>query len=271
MSGAWAALANHWPEYLTEASLLAMFMVSACGFVCLIQHPASPVRKRVHSATARRVLIGLAMGLTAVTLIRSPLGQRSGAHMNPSVTITYATLGKVAPWDAVFYVLAQFLGGVAGVAVASLLLRPWVRDDSVDHAPTLPGRWGPGAAWAAEVVIAFGMMAMVLITSNSAQLAPYTPFIAGTLVALYISVEAPVSGMSLNPARSLGSWVFARQRRSLWVYFTAPPLGMLAAAGAYAQWQGLAHVYCAKLDHSGHERCIFNCHQHEMPRPAPAP
>src|SRR5262249_59931874 len=98
-------------------------MVSACLVTVAVQHPASPVRGVVTSSLLRRAVIGMAMGLTAVGLIYSPWGQRSGAHLNPAVTLTFWRLGKVAAWDAVFYVLAQFAGSLAGVLVAASVLR----------------------------------------------------------------------------------------------------------------------------------------------------
>ena len=64
------------------------------------------------------------MGLTAIGIFYSPWGQRSGAHMNPAVTLTFLSLGKIAPWDAFFYIVFQFLGGIAGVLVASFLIGP---------------------------------------------------------------------------------------------------------------------------------------------------
>ena len=65
----------------------------------------------------RRGLIGVAMGLTAIALIYSPWGKRSGAHMNPSVTLTFWRLGKIKSIDALFYIVFQFLGGWVGVAL----------------------------------------------------------------------------------------------------------------------------------------------------------
>ena len=103
------ALRMHWPEYLTEAAGLGLFMISACVFGTLLGHPNSPVVQAVPDALARRALMGLAMGLTAVGLICSPWGQRSGAHFNPATTLTFWRLGKVAPADAGFYMLAQVL------------------------------------------------------------------------------------------------------------------------------------------------------------------
>ena len=80
-----SSLRRHWPEYLFEGALLGVFMISACAFTALLEHPASSVRQAISNGDVRRALIGLAMGLTAVVLIYSPWGQRSGAHMNPAV------------------------------------------------------------------------------------------------------------------------------------------------------------------------------------------
>jgi aquaporin Z len=89
--------------------------------------------------------------------------------------------------------------------------------------------------------------------------ARYTPLFAGALVATYITLEAPLSGMSMNPARTFGSALAAQLWTSLWIYFTAPPLGMLAAAEAYRWQQGAHAVRCAKLHHHNDKRCIFRC------------
>ena len=89
-------LRKNWPEYLIEAWALGTFMVSAGACTMLSEHPSSPVRAAIADADIRRVLIGVCMGLTAIALIYSPWGKRSGAHMNPAVTLTFLRLGKVA-------------------------------------------------------------------------------------------------------------------------------------------------------------------------------
>ena len=109
------ALRRHWPEYLMEAVGLALFMISAGFFATLLEDPESSAHQALASPFLRRALMGLAMGLTAVVLIYSPLGKRSGAHLNPAVTLTFLRLRKVAIADGCGYVLAQFLGGVFGV------------------------------------------------------------------------------------------------------------------------------------------------------------
>ena len=71
------ALRGHWPEYLMEAAGLGCFMLSACFFTALFEFPASPVHQAIPASFWRRVLMGIAMGSTAVAIIYSPWGQRS--------------------------------------------------------------------------------------------------------------------------------------------------------------------------------------------------
>jgi aquaporin Z len=254
-----AAWQRHWPEYLLESAELGLFMISACLFVVLLEHPSSPVHQAIPDPLLRRVLIGIAMGLTAIGLIYSPLGQRSGAHFNPSVTLTFFRLGKVAPWDAVFYIVFQFVGGLVGVLLSAVVLREMVAHPSVQYAVTVPGMSGITAAVLAEVGISFLQMSLVLRTSNRPKLARFTGLFCGVMVAVYISLEAPYSGMSMNPARTFASALPAQVWTAWWIYFTAPPLGMLLAAELYVRQRGLHRVLCAKLHHDNDKRCIFHC------------
>jgi aquaporin Z len=253
------ALRTHWPEYLMEAAGLGVFMISACVFTVLLEHPASPARQSIADPLLRRILIGIAMGLTAVCIIYSPWGKQSGAHINPSVTLAFFRLGKIEPWDAFFYVSAQFAGGLAGVLISAAALGNSIADPSVNYAVTLPGPGGPGVAFLAELLISFGLMSVVLVATNTDRLSRLTGLFAGVLVATYISLEAPLSGMSMNPARTFGSALPAQLWTALWVYFAAPPLGMLLATEAYLRLRGVHQVFCAKLDHDNDKRCIFRC------------
>jgi aquaporin Z len=253
------ALSRHWPEYLMEAWGLGTFMVSAGLFATLLEYPGSPVHQALPDPVARRVLIGLAMGLTAVAIIYSPWGKRSGAHLNPATTLTFASLGKVAPWDALFYVVAQFLGGILGVLLVAALLRGAFTMAPVAYAATVPGAGGASVAFAAEFIISCGMMLMVLFATNIERLAKYTGVFAGILVATYISLEAPLSGMSMNPARTFASAAPGGIWDGIWVYFVAPVAGMLSAPLIYRILDGRRGVHCAKLIHSEDQRCI-HCH-----------
>ena len=259
MSRAFAALRTHWPEYVMEAAGLGLFMISACFFTVLLQHPASLVRQALPNSFVRRVLTGVATGLTAICLIYSPWGKQSGAHFNPSTTLMFFRLGKVDTWDAIFYVAAQFLGGAVGVMLAARALQPAIMHETVRYAATLPGPRGTAVAFVAELGISFLMMTMVLNVSNSTRIARFTGVLAGALVATYISLESPFSGMSMNPARTFASAYPARMFSALWVYFTAPPLGMLLASEVYLRTRGAQRVFCAKYHHENDKRCIFRC------------
>src|SRR5881396_2123565 len=192
------ALKKHWPEYLMESAGLGIFMVSASVFTMLLYHPMSPALQVLPEEFPRRVLMGLAMGLTAIGIIYSPWGKQSGAHLNPAVTLTFFRLGKVAPWDAAFYVIAQFAGGVAGVALVAATAGHLLAHPSVNYVATLPGAGGTGAAFLGEVAISFVLMCVVLIVSNTRGFARFTGVPAGACVAVFITFEAPISGMSMN-------------------------------------------------------------------------
>jgi aquaporin Z len=223
-------------KYLIEAWALGMFMLSAAFFTGLLEWPALPLRRALPDAFLRRWLVACAMGLTAIALIYSAWGRRSGAHMNPAFTLTMLYLGKIGRRDATGYVLAQLVGGALAMLLGKLFFHRVLSDPSVNYVQTLPGMGGVLPAFAAEAAISFGLMLMVLYSSNSERTARYTGLFAGALVMVYITFEAPLSGMSMNPARTLASALAAGRCDYLWIYFTAPLLGMLSAARAWKTW-----------------------------------
>ena len=258
------ALVNHWPEYLMEGAALGLFMLSACTFGVLLDHPMSPVQQFIEDPLVRRALFGVAMGLTAIVIIYSPWGRRSGAHMNPSLTLSFFALGKIAPWDAFFYIASQFVGGALGVMLADLLLGFPLRHSGVNYVVTAPGPAGPATAFWAELLISIIMMTTVLLISNTKRLSRFTGLAAGALVATFITLEAPLSGMSMNPARTFASGFSANEFPALWIYFTAPPLGMFLAGQIYKFQRGAHAIFCAKLNHHNHMPCIFRCRFAEL-------
>ena len=254
--GAWL---HDWPLFFYEGAELAIFMLSACVCTVILFHPGYPALRVVPSAFLRRLVMGLIMGLTAVFIIHTPMGKRSGAHFNPAVTLTYLRLGKIAAWDAIFYVLFQFVGGVFGVGVSALLLGKQLAAAGVDYAVTVPGKYGTAAAFAAELFMSALLMAAVLWTSNRPRFAPYTSYCVGVLIALDVLFFAPVSGFSMNPARTVGSAVFANVWTALWIYFAAPLAGMVGVGEAYLRSFGPDRILCAKLHPDPNYPCPFLC------------
>lgn len=253
------AFRNHWPEYLSEAAGLGLFMVSAALVTTALEYPQSFLHDLVPDAFSRRVLIGLSMGLTAIGIIYSPWGKRSGAHLNPAVTLTFLRLGKLESIDALFYVAAQFIGGLIGLMLAAAVVGTAIEHPAVNYVVTIPRDGDTWTAFAAEAVMSFGLMLIVLMVSNSKTLNAWTGCFAGAIVATYIIIEAPISGMSINPARTVASAVPAYLWNDWWIYLTAPCIGMLLAAECYVRLNGAHRVLCAKLHHHNDARCIFRC------------
>jgi aquaporin Z len=254
-----AALRAHWTLYLYEGAELAWFMVAACAATVVLFGAGSPVVQAVPNAALRRVAMGLAMGVTAVMIIHSPMGKKSGAHFNPAITLTYLRLGKIAGWDAVGYVAGQFIGGIVGVGLSAAVLGRHLAQPSVEYAVTVPGLGGTAGAFGAELFMATLLMGVVLWTSNRSRWEHWTSYLVGLLIANYIFFFAPVSGFSINPARTVGSAVFAGVWTAWWVYFVAPMAGMLGAAEVYSWVWGKESVRCAKVHQAVSGVCPFDC------------
>ena len=255
MSSARTRPVLHWREALMEALGLGLFMLSAGAFGTLLEYPGSPVRQAIAAPFVRRALMGVAMGATAIGLVYSPWGRRSGAHINPAFTATLFRLGRVRGRDAAAYVLAQFLGGAAGVFLLVRLLGDAFLAPPVGAVATMPGPRGLAVAFTAELAISFALVLVVLALGQSVRLGKYTGCFVGVILFVYITFEAPLSGMSMNPARTLASALPLGNWHGLWVYFTAPLAGMLLASEAYLRLVRSNRAGCAKVAHSF--PCIF--------------
>jgi aquaporin Z len=251
-----ASVRLHWPEYLMEAGEVTLYLLFTCCFATILQHPASPVSHLVASGILRRALMGLAVGATVAAIAISPWGKQSGGHINPAMTLAFYRLGKVARWDAWLYGAAQFLGAVSGVAMATFVLRGAPGDSAVRYAVTA-GVYGRAVAFAAELAISFLLMITVLGLTNHQRLASYTPYFVGSLYAVNITFETPLSGMSMNPARTFGPAVYSGYWHAIWIYFVAPTFGMLAAAEIFLRARNGRPPFCAKLCHTNSKRCII--------------
>jgi aquaporin Z len=169
-----------------------------------------------------------APGLTVLAVILF-MGAVSGAHLNPIVSIAFA-LRRDFLWRRVpGYIVSQVLGAV----LAALLLRASF-GDVANLGATQPGiGFSPGQAFLIEVVLTLGLVRAILGTASRARnVGPLSAVGVGAYIALAGLWASPVSGASMNPARSLGPALASADLRQLWIYLTAPPLGMLVAVAA---------------------------------------
>lgn len=214
--------------HLCLAELVGTALLVAVGvsFVILNFGNGSPVASVLTSLAARRALTGALFGATGMAIALSWVGRVSGAHINPVVSLAFWVEGVLPGRTLVAFVASQCAGSVVGAA--PLLL--WGRHgSSIDYGATVPGPQGVGPALAGEVITTFAMVLIVLTMVAHPRLRSRTPFVFPPLYCLMVWVEAPLSGTSTNPARSLGPAVVAGVAHGYWLYVVAPVIGALAA------------------------------------------
>jgi aquaporin Z len=258
------ALRAHWREYLMEAVELAALMLCICFSGALVYSSESPLERIGLPLAANAALMGVCVATATYLIIRSKFGRRSGAHLNPAMTLAYLWLGRIHRWDALYYVVAQFTGGLAGVFLARQLLGHLLAAPPVLYVVTLPGNHGTAVAFLAEFLLSAAVMGVVLFSTNHRRMTRFSPLFVALITVSYYVLGPSVSGFSVNPARSFSSAVFAWIWHGIWIYFAAPSLGMLAAAALYLRSVGPSRIYCAKVFHDLHTVCPFPCRFEEL-------
>ncbi len=234
------ALRQHWPHYLAEAAGIMSFLTVSSLASVVFHHPDSALARALGpTAWVQRIGVGAALGLLITGMSSTPWGRRSGAHFNPAVTLGFWQLGYIGTADATWYALAQFAGALLAGAGLFGLLEPWFGHPSIHDNTTLPIAVPHGWALAlgAEILISAALMLVLLWALHSPQRKPWAGALAGLTLAVFVVVEAPLSGMSLNPARTLGTAAAAGTGQELWLYFLGPLGGMWGTAALYQRYR----------------------------------
>jgi aquaporin Z len=243
-------------EYAAEFVGTTVLLLVGLSAVCADFATRSPVVSAIPDSNLRRLITGVIFAGTATAIVYSPLGRRSGGHINPAVTLAFLRLGKISPTSAAIYIAVQIGGALTGAAIVLAIWRGWAT--SVSLGATVPKDGGAAAAVAAEAAVTFLLVSLILNFVDRRRLMPFTAAAAGALVAFFVFVEAPVSGTSLNPARTLGPAVVGGTFTDVWIYILAPPLGALAAAVLFRHRR--SSVACGKLFHTEAVECrFFDC------------
>lgn len=234
------ALRRHWPHYLAEAAGIMAFLTVSSLAAVVFHHPDSALARAFGpQAWVQRIGIAVAVGLLITAMANSPWGKRSGAHFNPAVTLGFWRLGYIATADALWYVLAQLAGAVVAGTSLFWLLKPWFGHPDIHYNTTVPIEAAHGWALAlgAEIMISAALMLVLLWALHSPRRKPWAGALAGLTLAAFVVVESPLSGMSLNPARTLGTAVAAGTYTHLWLYFLGPLGAMWATAALYQRYR----------------------------------
>lgn len=220
--------------YLMESLGLAVFMTVGGLLKIALFYPDSPLARAVQEPVAKNVVVAFVFfPVMLYGIVDAPWGKRTGAHINPAMTMAFWRLGKIGRGDALGYVVFQFLGGLGTVALLRLAFGRLFTHPAVDYNASKPGSDGPWVALGVEFAITFGLMALVLWAVNDPKLKPKLGLMISGLISLYLIFAVPYSGMSLNPARSLATGVWTSDRPSILIYFVAPILATLLAAEGY--------------------------------------
>jgi aquaporin Z len=241
-----------WSIFFAELIGTALLVLVGLSIVILDFGHDSPVAELIPDAGLRRLMTGFLFGTTGALIAISPVGKHSGAHINPVVSLSFWWMGKLRRRYTVEYILAQLTGAVIG-ALPLLIWGSMGR--SVDFGATAPGAdYGTGWALLGEMITTFTMITGLFFFVRHRQLRAYTPGIFPILYAVMVFLEAPVSGTSTNPARTLGPAVISGIWHGWWVYWLGPLAGAVLAVAVYRfTWLRHVEIEVAKLYHFEHD------------------
>ena len=239
-----------WRLYLSEFIGTALLISIGVSFVILDFAKGSPVPAIIPSAGLRRIITGFLFGSTGMLITFSPVGKWSGAHINPAVTLSFWLKRKIKTYIALGYVISQLLGGIAGAAV----LLVWEKlGKEISYGATFPGKEGVFAAVIGESITTFFLITGLFFFLGHKKLRPYTPTLFPFLYAIMVYFEAPISGTSTNPARSLGPSLISGMWSGWWVYWIGPFIGTLIAVIILNKWAPWLKIEVAKVYHFEHD------------------
>lgn len=247
----------HWPEYGAELLGTAFLLFVGVSAVIFDFDKSFPLAHLLPNKSIRLLITGLLFSGSGSLVAISPLGKLSGGHINPAVTLAYWVQGKLHHFDLGGYILGQLLGATIGIVLVVLVWRGHAA--SVNDGATVPGAGYPlWIVFLAETSLTFLLILSIFLFTSSHRLMHWTPLMVWLLIGVMVCLEAPISGTSLNPARSFGPALVSWFWYDHWLYWVAPSLGALLAVAAFRLLMvGERDVLTAKLFHVPHYRSVF--------------
>ncbi len=247
----------HWPEYRAELLGTAFLVFVGLSAVIFDFGKGLLPSHLIPDVSLRRLITGLIFAGSGSLVAISPFGKLSGAHINPSVSLAFWAHGKMKHMHLIGYILAQFVGAIVGEVLLVFVWRNHAR--SVTNGMTLPGVGYPlWLVFVAEMSLTYLLVLLIFLFVSSHRLMRWTPLMNWLSVAIMVWLESPISGTSLNPARSIGPALLTRLWTDQWLYCIAPPLGGLLAVALFRLLTiGERDVLTGKLFHEPRYRSIF--------------
>lgn len=223
-----------WRQFFAELTGTALLLVIGLSIVILMFGVGSPMAEFIPNLKIRQSITGFLFGGTGALIAISALGKESGAHINPVVTMSFWLFRKIDSRKALIYVVAQLIGSVIG----TLPLLMWGKlGRSISYGTTVPGAgYTKENALLGEVITTFIMVSLLIIFLGFRKIRRYTPALFPFLYAIMVPLEADISGISTNPARSFGPAIVSGQWDAWWIYWVGPIAGAV-----------LACIFCSRL------------------------
>lgn len=247
----------HWSEYGAELLGTAFNLLVGFSIITFDFGKGLPMERLVPDPGIRLLINGLIFAGSGSLFAISPLGKLSGAHLNPCLSLAFWVQGKMHKQDLIGYVVGQFLGAIIGTFLVTVVWGSYAA--SVNNGLTLPGKgYAIWYVFLAEVFMTCLLILSIFVFLSSHRLMRWTPVMTWLLVATMVWLGAPVSGTSLNTARSIGPALVSMIWQYQWLYCIAPPLGALLAVVVFRIISvGELELLTCKIFHSPHYRCIF--------------
>jgi len=185
----------------------------------------------VYSKSGQLGVIGIGLVHAFVlTAIVFAIGYKSGAHVNPAVTVAFLITKRMNAIDGIFYIIFQIIGGILAASVVFAIFGP-----AISSSVTLPADNNVIRAFLLETAMTFTLVYIVLTTAATAsnKIAPLAGLAIGLTLGFNVIFGGSISGGSLNPARSFGPALITGNLSYNWIYWIAPVIGGLIAAGLH--------------------------------------
>lgn len=205
---------NNMKKHIAE--LIGTFALVFCGTGAIVIND-------VTNGTVSHVGIGITFGLIVTVMIYT-FGSISGAHINPAVSIAFSFTDRFDRKRLLGYIIAQLLGAFLASGVLSMLFR-----DHENLGATIPfGSWEQ--SFVLEIILTYFLMLVILFVSQNKSIGQFTGIAVGATVMLEALFAGPITGASMNPARSIAPAIVSGNIADLWVYIVAPIVGAVLAS-----------------------------------------
>jgi len=214
-------------EYASEFFGTAILMIAGVSAISLSFGDQSYLSSLIPNTTVRLALAGAGFGLGVLVVVYSALGQTSGGHLNPALTIAFWMQKKLETKKLAPYILSQCLGSLAGTwLVATTMPR---LSTSVGHGVTSVSETiTPGVAILLEALLVMIFILMIFWMTSCHDRSRYTGLTVFIYLVIFVPLEAPLTGTSINPARSIGPAIYSNNYTNLFVYIIGPLMGAVA-------------------------------------------